>query len=324
MQNKVSVIVPVYNIENYIQECVESIQRQTFDNLEILLVNDGSADGSGELCEQFQKQDNRIRVIHQKNGGLACAVNTGLKNATGDFILFVDGDDWIYPFAVEYALHLLQRERADIVIYDFTSDFDFAQDDEYLETTDNVGALRNLYLQNSQFHNLRLMTTVRWSKLYKREVLEGIVFPEGRIHEDEIVHEILYKAKKVVYTNKKCYFYRQREGSIIHEAISTKALDKLQSFKERVQFFEDLNNQELLFLAVNKFVFLYIQLFCKCELVENGEEQRSFLLKLNDYGTWIQQYKVFFGKKAKAEMSIYSISPGLLRKIYWMMHRGNK
>lgn len=319
---KVSIIVPVYNIEKYVQECIESIRKQTFDNIEILLVDDGSTDKSGEICDQFQDKDNRIRVIHQKNGGLACAVNTGLTHATGEYILFVDGDDWICPFTVEYALELLQKEKANMVLYDFSCAPDFVQEDEYLEVTDNVGALKNLYIENSNFPRLRLMTTVRWSKLYKRELLEGIVFPEGRIHEDEIVHEILYRADKVVYTNKKCYYYRQREGSIVHETLSIKALDKLQSFKERVQFFENVNNQELLSFAVNKFVFLYMQLFCKCELVQNKDEQKDFLLKLKEYGQWIQQYKAIFQKKAKVEMMLYRSCPNVLKKIYWLTHKG--
>jgi len=320
MQPKVSVIVPVYNIEDYIEECICSILEQSYHNIELILVDDGATDSSGEICEEFAKKDNRIKVIHQKNGGLACAVNTGLRNVTGDWIVFVDGDDCISPTTIQYAMGLQQRYAADLVIYDFSFNKQMEDTEEFLMHTDNIGALKNLYIKNNDYENSRLVTTVRWTKLYRKNVLDGIVFPEGRIHEDEIVHEILYRCNSVVYTNRKCYFYRQRESSIVHENMSVKVLDKLQSFKERVEFFKKIENKELVELAVNKFVLLFVQMFCRSNQLKDDKEKKLFLERLEEYEVWLQAYKKRLYGKARLEMLLYQFSPELLKKLFQMKH----
>lgn len=318
---KVSIVIPVYNIEAYIAECIDSLVRQTYPNLEIILVDDGSLDKSGEICDRYAKQDKRIRVIHQENGGLSCAVNKGMEHATGDFLFFVDGDDWIIPSAVEYVLTLQETYQADLVIFDFAYSPDFTQDPEYLELTDNIGALENLFIHNKKLPNIRLMTTIRWCKLYKRDVLTGITFPEGRKHEDEIAHEILYKAKNVVYTNQKCYFYRQRSDSIMHNIEPRQYLDKLQSFKERVLFLQKIQQVALLQPACDKFVYLLIQVVCKCDGIMDDNVSDEVEKKLEQYYTWIIAYKSYLGLKARAEIFLYRYCPCILKKAYKIRHK---
>ena len=320
MQPKISVIVPIYNIEKYVEECIKSILEQSYNNIELILVDDGASDSSGEICDGWAKKDARIKVVHQKNGGLACAVNTGLQHVTGEWILFVDGDDFIFPHTLQHVIELQQKHEADLVIYDFSFDKQVESSEEVLIHTNNIGALKNLYIRNSEYKNIRLVTTVRWTKLYRKEVLDGIVFPEGRIHEDEIVHEILYRCKKVLYTNRKCYFYRQREDSIVHETISIKVLDKLQAFKERVHFFENIENTELMNLAINKFVLLFIQMFCKSENVKEESEKKRFMERLDEYEAWADAYKKQLYGKAKAELILYKCCPWLVKKLYQIKH----
>ena len=120
MRPRVSVIVPVYNIENYIEECICSILEQSYNDLELILVDDGATDSSGDICDKFSQKDNRVKVIHRENGGLACAVNTGLKHVTGEWIVFVDGDDCISESAIQHVMELQQKYDSDLVIYDFS------------------------------------------------------------------------------------------------------------------------------------------------------------------------------------------------------------
>jgi hypothetical protein len=207
-----------------------------------------------------------------------------------------------------------------LIIYDFSFKKEMEDTKEELIHTDNIGALKNLYCKNEEYPNIRLVTTVRWTKLYRKEVLNGIVFPEGRIHEDEIVHEILYRCKSIVYTNRKYYFYRQREDSIVHETMSIKALDKLQSFKERVEFFEEIENKELVRLAINKFVLLFIQMFCRSENLKDESEKKLFGERLKEYEVWVQAYKKQLHGKARIEMFLYKICPKLLKKMFQVRH----
>ena len=154
MQPMVSVIVPVYNIENYIEECICSILEQSYKNIELILVDDGATDSSGEICEEFAKKDGRIKVVHQKNGGLACAVNTGLRNATGEWIFFVDGDDCIFKTTIEHTMELQQKYGADLVVCDFSYKKEVEDTEEFLLHTDNIGAhgLDTVYPHNCPNH----------------------------------------------------------------------------------------------------------------------------------------------------------------------------
>lgn len=226
----ISVIVPVYKVEEYLDHCIKSIVEQTYHNLEIILVDDGSPDECPLKCDEWAKQDKRIRVIHKKNGGLSDARNIGLQMASGSYISFIDSDDWISPDFYENLYHSIIKNNAQIAASGITWAFkDYLQNENLIynkQVFSSEEALSTL-IQGRGFY------AVAWNKLYKSNLFEGIEFPVGKLHEDEFVtYRLVGKATKLVLCQKVIYYYRQREGSIMQEW-SIKHLDALDAFFQR-------------------------------------------------------------------------------------------
>lgn len=236
-QELISVIVPVYNVELYLEYCLDSIVNQTYPNLEILLINDGSTDRSGKICEEYAQKDERIRVIHQKNAGLSAARNTGLDQMTGDYVTFVDSDDAINQNFIFDCYVQIKKYNIDIVM---TSYYRFMQDTmEFLfhstETTERV----KFFSQDDVLRKLNKepMTVVSWAKLFKASIFSDIRYPVGIIHEDEyIAHKLYLKTDKVLLLNHTYYMYRIREGSITtsNQVTIPKLVNPLSCFEERI------------------------------------------------------------------------------------------
>ena len=217
-QPKISVIVPVYKAEAYLETCVKSIREQTYQNLEIILIDDGSPDRCGQLCDQFAAEDPRIRVIHKENGGQSAARNMGLDIATGDYIGFVDADDWIEPTMYETLYQLLQQHGAQISACGARLIFEDGNTaylnnrypaDSSIRVFSTLEALENV-ISNKQ------LTNSLWDKLYKKQIFEGLRLTVGKIYEDmELIPKGLEKAQKVVYDPTPCYQYRQTATSTI-------------------------------------------------------------------------------------------------------------
>lgn len=233
----ISVIVPIYNVEEYIYQCVDSIVNQTYKNLEIILVNDGSPDNCGEICDDYALKDSRIKVIHKKNGGLSDARNVGLDNAQGEYILFTDSDDFIHPQFVE-------------CLYSNIGDADMAFCD-LLPYYDNETEIKNskitscplkvfeddFLLKNISTYRSPIVI-VAWNKLYKRHIWNDLRYPIGKIHEDEfVIHHILDKCKKVVLCDVQLYYYRQREDSIMSNMTESRFINSIEFLVEREEFF---------------------------------------------------------------------------------------
>ena len=243
----VSIIVPVYNVKSYVGECVESLCRQTYTNLEILLVDDGSTDGSGEVCDEYADRDERIRVIHQANRGLSGARNTGLDNVQGEYIAFVDSDDLVSPNYVETLYELLMRYDADIAAcaYIKVTTEQLTNIREKVLSLDNVReiCMPSVKLLKQWHGKYKQQETVAWNKLYCREVWNGrkkIRFPESRNHEDVLIsHLVVQGAKTIVLTTEILYFYRIRKGSITlqTEYDREKVWQNLRAQRERMEFF---------------------------------------------------------------------------------------
>ena len=243
----VSIIVPVYNVKSYVGECVESLCRQTYTNLEILLVDDGSTDGSGEVCDEYADRDERIRVIHQANRGLSGARNTGLDNVQGEYIAFVDSDDLVSPNYVETLYELLMRYDADIAAcaYIKVTTEQLTNIREKVLSLDNVReiCMPSVKLLKQWHGKYKQQETVAWNKLYCRDVWNGrkkIRFPEGRNHEDVLIsHLVVQSVKTIVLTTEILYFYRIRKGSITlqMEYDREKARENLRAQRERMEFF---------------------------------------------------------------------------------------
>lgn len=229
----ISVIVPVYKVEKYLDRCVKSIVSQTYKNLEIILVDDGSPDNCPAICDRWEKQDKRIRVVHKINGGLSDARNSGLEVATGDFIAFVDSDDWINEHYVEYLYETLWQTGADLA----ACDINMVPDGEEEPIVSKKMPSPRV---NTPEEALSMLLTgqgyraVAWNKLYKKELLYGETFEVGKLHEDEFFSYRIYdKCEKLAYVDLPLYNYRQREGSIM-TTYSVRHLDSLEAYSRRL------------------------------------------------------------------------------------------
>ncbi len=238
----ISIIVPVYQVEKYLEKCINSILSQTYKNLEIILVDDGSTDNCPAICDRFQDKDSRIKVIHQDNGGLSHARNVGLEISTGDFIGFVDSDDWIEPNMYENLLSALQETGADIAVCNRLDDFE----DSKLTSSHMISIKRKLY---SSIEALRkiikdedILHDTVWNKLYKRIILLGISFPDGKIHEDILwTAKIIGKAKLLVCLDYPYYHRLQRPDSLTHndKLILKRIYDKIEMYKQRLKYIHE-------------------------------------------------------------------------------------
>ena len=210
---KISIIVPVYNVEKYLEKCLKSIISQTYKNLEIIVVNDGSIDNSLEICKKFEKIDKRIKVIDKENGGLSDARNAGLKIATGDYIGFVDSDDYISEDMFETLGKLLKEHNAEISIVSYYEMMDNrlldVQKDGTLDIMNKEEAIKELLIDKK-------IQSYAWNKLFKKEIFEGIIFPTGKNFEDIATTLLLFeKADKIVRLEEPKYFYLRRNDSIV-------------------------------------------------------------------------------------------------------------
>ena len=231
----ISVIVPVYRVEKFLDRCIQSITEQTYRNLEIILVDDGSPDSSGSICDAWAEKDSRIRVIHQKNSGGGAARNAALDVATGQLLAFVDSDDYIAPHMFRHLYDLMQ-EGADVA------------ECGYLETIDNCAAFPELDFNASEYTTEQAMvchirdTEFRqliWNKLYRMELAEGIRFPAGtKIDDEYFTYRLLANAKKLVHSDQVCYAYRQQEASVMHQKFSLKRVESLEAKLQRLAFLE--------------------------------------------------------------------------------------
>ena len=213
--DKISVIIPVYRVEEHLRECVDSVINQTYTNLEIILVDDGSPDSCPQICDEYARADDRVKVIHKPNGGLSSARNAGIDIATGKWIGFVDSDDFIAPNMYE-KLYIIV-EGCDLAICNYSK----VNEESALLNSDNAHMKDEVLtkveaLYKATYPSCMVYYITAWNKLYSSKLFADIRFPEGKLHEDEfIVHHIFDKCAKVATTSECLYMYRQRDGSIM-------------------------------------------------------------------------------------------------------------
>ena len=279
MDDLISVIVPIYNTQEYIRECIESIINQSYKNLEIILVDDGSTDTSGVICDEYSKIDSRIKVLHQKNGGMSKARNNGLDMANGNYIQFIDSDDFIDLNMIEILYNNAQNYGAEVSM---CSHYTYIDNEAKSDSTgkfciySKIDALRELLMD-------RTIRSYAWNKLFARNLFDGIRFPEGRVFEDIIaIPKLFEKANKIVLNDIPLYYYRQRNGSVLH--VQTKALrlsyidailevqDYIRTHIKSLDNYCDYN----LALATTK-TFYDIGLFKMFDLVEEKKVQEIYL-----------------------------------------------
>lgn len=229
----ISIVIPVYNVEKYLDTCIKSVTAQTYTNLDIILVDDGSTDSSPLICDNWSKLDKRISVIHKENGGLSDARNTGIDSAKGDYIAFVDSDDWIDEYLYEYMMQKMLNYNAQVAACKIIKAFDtHLEEMEFFSKKDIFSSKEALItiLKGQDF------CAVAWNKLYKRDIVGDIRFPYGKLHEDEyFTYKIIAKARTAVLVRNAIYYYRQRPESIMG-SWSIRHLDALEALHGRVIF----------------------------------------------------------------------------------------
>lgn len=240
---KVSVIVPVYNVRDYLDRCVESILSQTFKDLELILVDDGSTDGSGRMCDSYS--DERIRVVHKGNGGLSSARNAGLDICSGERIMFVDSDDLISPYCLEIMTLAAEKTGADLV--QCGNDRVRGRDavTEAGDVRGPVSGESSEILSGRDWLLRKDFKVMAWGKLYRSELFRDIRFPEGRYNEDyAIMYRLVYPLERVALVDECLYHYTVREDSITG-AFSEKLLDQLDFMDEKLAFYRENNEKQL-------------------------------------------------------------------------------
>lgn len=255
----ISVIIPVYNVAPYLRQCVESVRRQSYTQLEILLVDDGSTDGSGELCDTFQREDTRIRVIHQPNSGLGAARNAGIRQARGTYLLFVDSDDWIYSSMAETLYQAMIEHQADVVL----CDADVVEENGCFIERMSSNLPSDQCIALSDLPRLLFVPHVTWNKLYRRELFfkEELCYPPRAWYEDFRVTTKLYaQAKRIVYLTKPLYCYRVRKGSIQQSDNLDRRREKIEAMDDILSFYKkkgllDQYRAELEYLAFGNVYF---------------------------------------------------------------------
>lgn len=272
----ISIIVPIYNVEKYVEKCVDSILKQTYINFELILVDDGSTDMSGKICDKFKKEDDRIKVIHKKNGGLSSARNEGVKLATGKYIGFIDSDDYIDKTMYEKMFNKAIEDDSDIVICDMT----YNLNGKDISTTifEDFGVLNRedtilKYLENDYFRSHAQ------NKLYKRELFEYVSFPEGKLYEDVATfYKLIHNCNKISFVNEKLYYYNQSNyNSITKKKFNINNLQLILNTEEMKDFFIRNNYTSEIIRKVDEFYFI------QCILVMQMLINSSRLLNIKEF-----------------------------------------
>ncbi|MBS4197579.1 glycosyltransferase family 2 protein [Lederbergia citri] len=318
MKPLISIIVPVYNVQSYLTRCIDSILDQTFTNFELILVNDGSLDNSGEVCDEFAKKDSRIVVIHKENGGVSSARNVGIDVANGQYIGFIDSDDYIHPKMYEILYQYAIRHSSDIVMCDYLKvsegENPIMRCDKALKLLHytNIEALNQLYITEPRNS---LGWIVVWNKLFKRKLFHELRFTEGRIYEDELIaHKVFYSCLKITYVADQLYYYYQRSDSYIGSSFSTKKFDRVYALKERVDFFRSIGQQHLFNLALKHFMEVFFWYYTKAKLdLNNVNKELKGMKRALDKSLIFLLKNPLIGLKQKIFLVLFVLNPKVLK-----------
>ena len=316
----ISVIVPVYNVEQYLEQCVLSLVHQTYKNLEIILVDDGSTDNSGKQCDEYADQDKRIRVIHKENGGLSSARNAGMKVAKGDYIGFVDSDDYISESMYEDLMQLALQYHAEVVCgrHQRFGDVEDGESNESGEAIKFTGdEVLHILLHGDPRY---LMTISVWDRLYKRELVEKLKFPDGKCYEDIVfTMKVMTNTNCCVYLDKTIYYYRIRKNSICGKdqqaatGVSQRIItDQIPQWEEATEFLTEAGKMK----AAGEAHMILCNILIDCYLAARKADQNKIVCQLKKM---MDHERKVIGKYRKYQESrverikgiIFSISPTL-------------
>ena len=321
----ISVIVPVYKAEKYIESCVSSILSQTYGDFELILVDDGSPDRSGEICDALAATDTRIRVIHKENGGAATARNAGLDVANGDFIAFIDGDDCVHPQYLEFLLALQQKTDADFAMcyYDF-----FKEEGEWFagEPQTEYALLDGTeMLANFAEHCRKVSLISLCMKLFKKEIFDGLRIPEGFIEEDSMsLPHILERAEKIARSEAKLYHWRITPGSVTRSGLTEKSFAYIEVSRYQAEFFAERGSVQADHFR-KEFLMRVLKYYYKVEA-----EKPELMAALKPY---IKTCRKLFPRYIRAKglcirekiaYTLFLLRPKIARRFYMQVHGGDE
>lgn len=325
MEEEISIVIPVYNVVNYLDRCVESILAQTYKNIEVILVDDGSTDGSEKLCDEWSEKENRITVIHKPNGGAADAKNIGTESAKGKWLMYVDSDDWIHPQMVEMLYRALQDTKADISLCNFKVYSDFVPLNGEYTLKDAISIIKPQEALRCLYTNDAFITP--WAILMCRELALTYPYPKGRIHEDDATtYKYFANVNRIAWVDLPLYGYFTRADSVMGQKFSLKKLDCLTAIRERIDYFDERNNEEMVLLAMQRYVKLSLWVMENIMPLPEGKQRAlkeksiliSYVKRYNKkanlrFGEYQYLYKeidspiVYYAKKLLNSVGIYKL-----------------
>lgn len=286
----ISIIVPVYNTQQYLDTCINSILSQSYSgDFEIILIDDGSTDSSGELCDSFQLKDNRIIVFHKQNGGLSDARNYGIEKSHGNLICFIDSDDFLHPDYLKVLYELKKKTHADIAecgCFLYYNDLMVSNESKYRD--DQILSAFD-WLTESRLKDF--YSVVAWNKLYEIKLFDSIRYPSNRLFEDEATtYKLIYHSNQIARTYQKLYYYRQRDGSISNTIDANKLDQKILALNEKCNYFEEKNEKEILEFCEAKLCILMISHFDDCDKLYDDDNRKKYFYKTikKRYIKWIK------------------------------------
>ena len=306
----ITVIVPIYNVEKYLKKCIDSIINQSYTNLEIILVDDGSPDSCGKICDEYAKKDNRIKVIHKENGGLSDARNHGIDLAQGKYITFVDSDDYINSKYIESLHNAIQVNNTKISQCNILR---VNEKDEIIEKRgyEDVLIKTGKEILGEAYGEHCVENVVAWNKMYEIELFKHLRYPIGKIHEDEFTtYKILYNVDKVAIVKDYLYNYRKNQNSITESKFNLKRLDMLEAFEGKMEFFKQKNEKYLYELTQRQYLYTIIYNYRKT--LQNIPNPKEVLKKM------LTKYRIEYRnakdnnvitKREKLKMTIYYYWP---------------
>lgn len=318
-QDLISIIVPIYNVEKYLSRCIDSILKQTFSNLEIILVNDGSTDNSKLIVCGYAKRDKRIISVNKENGGLSDARNTGITMANGDYLIFVDSDDYIHSQFIEILYHNIKKYDADIAVCEGVRVDDNQKGNELqtipkgyrVDVVDSISGMKLWY--QSDFKN----PTVVWNKMYKRSLFQNVKFDIGKLHEDEfIMHKLYFQSRKIAYIWLGLYYYYTRTDSITgKDNYSLKRLDVLEAYDQRARLIRDIGDLELIKLHNNHYIDVLLGCAVNLQASYRGKDKSVIKRFIKRKIAEVTNDNII-SPKQQFKLSLYLLCPYLYSKIY--------
>lgn len=279
MKPKLSVIVPVYNVERYLHRCIDSILNQTFKDFELILINDGSTDKSGTICDYYKLKDTRVRVIHKQNNGVSISRNLGLKKSKGEFISFIDSDDYINKYMFESLINIITSENADIACCSFKR----VEANVEQCSNNNINHIK-IYTAEKALEDYlsykceqeKHLHTVLWNKIYKRELFDNIEFPSNKIFEDGyVMYKLLGKSNKIVFLDSIYYYYVQRPKSIM-KTISP--INHLKTYDDWCLIYRYLceNFPHLSIYALSRYIYKDLDLYKNIKYMDINDNLKNY------------------------------------------------